>query len=150
MKQSQIDNCTQLLTHSKVKVEQRGRKAVFKNTAGAAFRKIHCDGCLIKAGLSADWIVVRDGVGHLVIELKGKDVEHAMKQVHATAAVWLHQLRNGERFAGLIVANQFPKVNTVVQRQQSIFRKCFSGPLHIVCKNYEYEFQRVLEFGGPL
>jgi hypothetical protein len=144
-----IDHCQEDTTVSKVKVEENGRKAVFRNSAQKKYKKTRIDGCVMVQTSAADWIVTKIPVGDVIIELKGKDVHHAVSQIHATARFWhKHKLFVG-KIAALIVCKQYPRASTAVQRSQSSFAKTYRGPLHVVTKNYEYEFERVLSFEGP-
>jgi len=84
------------------------------------------------------------------VELKGRDVEGAVKQVEATAALWLNELKRCDQVAGLIVARQFPRKNSTIQIKQANFAKRFSAPLHVVCQNSEYVFENLFGFRNPL
>lgn len=141
--------CETIISATKVKVKDANRKAVFINLNGEYYLVIKMDGCVVTNSLSADWIVSRSGIGDIVIEFKGRDVEYAVKQVMATAAYLTSgKFREGS-IAGLIVCRQYPKFNTAIQRAKSCFARLYRGPLHVVTKNYEYEFANVLSFNGP-
>jgi len=98
---------------------------------------------------SADWIISRKAYGDAIIELKGKDVDHAVKQVLATAHHWCQNDYQEGKIAALIVSTQFPKTNTSVQRAQQEFTKIFKGPLHVVTKNYNGCLEAIFSFRGP-
>ncbi|WP_431322549.1 hypothetical protein [Rhizobium sp. YTU87027] len=136
-------------TVSNVKVEERGRKAVFVNPQNTIHHKIQMDGCVIKNSTCADWVVTKQGVGTVIVELKGKHIEHGAKQVEATAVFLRGIGYNMPKLAGLIVGNGYPKANSTLQKFQASFRKSFGGPLHVVTKNDDFVFEKVLSSTGP-
>ena len=92
---------------------------------------------------------LKNSTGDVVIELKGKNVEHAVMQVFATAQYWTNNGFVSGKLAGLIVCKRYPRASPSIQRAQDKFSKSFRGPLHIVTKNYEFKFKNVLSFKGP-
>ena len=122
---------------------------MFVNLQRLPHLKVQVDGCILKNQLAADYVVSQGVIGDVIVELKGKDVEHAVKQVEATASHWQEQGYRVGRLAALIVSTQFPKANTQVRKAQENFAKKYKGPLHVVTKNYEGCLERVLSFNGP-
>jgi hypothetical protein len=128
--------CTQVVGVSRIKVSENGRKATFMNDKRERYKKIKIDGCVMSNTLAADWMVCHSKYGQIIVELKGSDVEHAAKQVFATASFLQERgLREGH-LAALIVANQFPRFNTIIQRRQSDFASKYDAPMHVVTKNH--------------
>lgn len=145
-----MNECRKETKVSRIKVEENGKKAVILNLEKLTYVVSAVDGCMIKNSVSADCAVSREGVGDVFIELKGADVNHAAEQIVATATFWTtHNLSFG-RLAGLVVACRYPKVSTAIQRAKVEFAKKFKGPLHVVNRNAEYEFDKLLSFTGPL
>jgi hypothetical protein len=134
---------------SRIKVEQFGRKAVFINDQNTVHQSIQVDGCVIQNEKAADYVVSRAAFGDVIVELKGKDVEEAVKQVEATAKHWIANGYCTGKIAALIVSTQFPKANTSVRRAQERFAKAYKSPLHVVTKNYEGRMEAVFSFKGP-
>lgn len=141
--------CIELTQDSRVKVSERGRKATFLNFEHCQYYKIQVDGCVVENSLAADWVVTKKGVGDIIVELKGKNVEHAVKQVNATAALWTDEKLRLGRLAALIVGTQWPRANTKMQKAAEAFKKRFNAPLHVATKNNEYIFEKVLRAGNP-
>ena len=86
----------------------------------------------------------RKALGVLVIEFKGKNVEHATKQIMETADF----IKNVDldihagKIAGLIVCRRLPAgASTDVQRQQVAFRKAYKGRLSVCCGNREHRLE---------
>jgi hypothetical protein len=139
-----IDECRAKVRHTRVKVEEKGRKAVFLNPTRAEFYVTRIDGCIVQNARAADYMVTKCGVGDIVVELKGTDTVHAVSQIAAAIPI----VRGGGhctgRFVGLIVCRRYPKVDTSLQRARSAFRKSFRTRVHVVSRNREYDFEHVL------
>ena len=143
--------CREKVTHSKIKVEEKGKSATFLNPGHRDFIKKRVDGCVLKNTTAADFVVTALGEGSVIVELKGVDVDHAVEQVHATA-VSLKECGSSNAlgpFAGLVVCARYPRFDTKVQSLMQKFAKAHRAPLHIVTRNEEYELVRVLAFDGP-
>ncbi|WP_188064642.1 hypothetical protein [Sphingobium sp. KCTC 72723] len=142
-------SCTNTVTHSKVKVEQLGRKAVFLNPDNQTFDVHEVDGCLITDGLRSDYIVSKKGVASVIVELKGKGVEHACNQLLETvkheAIIPLLESKVGF----LVVCRRFPRHDTYVRRAQSAIMKKFKTGFHIVCDQRELTVEGVIDPQGP-
>src|ERR1700738_2784150 len=75
------EKCITATRVTRVKIEgEHRRSAVFVNNDRATYRVIKVDGCLVRKGPAADWILAEHEVGDLVIELKGRDVGRALEQ----------------------------------------------------------------------
>lgn len=136
-------DCTVETTVSRIKVEERGKSAVFINLDRNPYWKIKVDGCVVKNAIAADWIVAQKNNGAIIVELKGKDVDHAAKQVIATATLWRSKNSRG-RLAGLIIATQYPTASPIIQRLQESFRKAFSAKLHVASGRREFRIEALL------
>lgn len=140
-----IDKCTLRKRVSKIVVEENKRKATFMNDDKAWFRVTKVDGCLCCNQVAADWVITKERVGSVVVELKGRDVPHGVRQVLATAAFWRHH-NPCCPIAGLVISRQRPSYSTSVQRAQTAFARTFQGPLHVVSCNRDFLFEVVLNF----
>src|SRR5579862_4583819 len=76
--------CSKKTKVSRIKFEERGRIAIFVNPDRAVYLRVRIDDCEITTGSRADWLI-RKGDADVVLELKGRDVDHALDQVVATA-----------------------------------------------------------------
>ncbi len=110
------EECVERINHSKVKVEEKGRKAVFRNPGKAEVLKIRIDDCLMKGeGLKADFVVSMPGVVDVIVELKGQDVPHARNQIVATLSFWRAYPPFSPKIAGLIVCSRSPLASSELQ-----------------------------------
>lgn len=145
-----LSKCQRSTTDSRIKVEEKGKKAVFLNDSRETYLKTQHDQCLVSHALASDWVISKDSVGDVIVELKGKDIDHATEQVLSTAQHWVSNELTHGHLAGLIVGTQYPRFDTKVRRGKENFTKRFRGPLHVVTRNCEFQFERVLSFQGPL
>jgi hypothetical protein len=142
-------NCIEEKLDSKIKCRDGNRYVIIKNDENDPFLKIRVDNCVVTDGARADWVVEK-AQSALIIELKGRDVEHAATQIFETAALWKIQEKRCVKVAGLIIARQYPRASTSLQRKQDKFAKEFKGPLHVINHNAEVVFSRAMSFKNPL
>lgn len=147
------ENCSRELIVSKVKVEEKGKQAIFLNPTRTKVRKTQIDGCLIKQTTACDWLVVRDGAEGVLVELKGCDVAKAIEQIEAT---FVYLKSNGglaRKMAALIVCRNppnHPSFSSKLLRAKNRLSTAYKAPLHIVSGNYEFQFEKLLSHKGPL
>jgi hypothetical protein len=71
-------------------------------------------------------VIVKPQVGEIVIELKGKGVDHAIDQVMATTKYLTDNSFRHGKIACLIVCSLYPRITTKVQRAKAAYMKAFS------------------------
>jgi len=137
------EHCIQTVCDSKPKVEENGRKAVFLNPQRAEVKKVKVDGCLIVgSGPRADYIVSMPGVVDVIVELKGKDIEHARDQIVATLPAWKAHPPFSAKVAGLIVCSRSPLSSSDLQVMKAKVSKNYGMSLTVdESGNKEYEFR---------
>lgn len=142
-------SCVEDVRHSLVTVAENSRSATFTNVKGTKIRRIRVDGCLLKGVTASDWIVSKENCLDLVVELKGCDVDHAMRQVIATLRFWCnHELKGGTRLAALVVCTKYPRVDTKIQRAKIQLAKEFNAPLHVRTRNETYNLCTLVHYSG--
>jgi hypothetical protein len=148
--QSKLADCTESLSHTRIKVDDNGsrRWAVFLNPKRAAIRKIRVDGCLLRDGPAADWVVSKADCVDVVVELKGRDVAHAIHQIVATLRFWssLGGVEQNNHLAALIVCTQYPRDNTKIERARRQIAQEHHAPLHVKSRNLKYAFEALAKF----
>jgi hypothetical protein len=149
MIKKKFSQCVKVNRNSKVTVKENKKQAIFLNPAKEPYDVIHVDGCVIVQNTSCDYVVSKNEVGDILIELKGMDVNHAVEQIMATAQFWSENDFRTGRIAGLVVSSRKPSNDTKIQRFQLAFLKKYKSPLHVWPKNDEFIFENVLEFKGP-
>ena len=73
--------CVTVDRSTRVKVEERGKKAVIYNKLSEKIYIIKVDGCVCQNETAADFVISKHGVGDVIVELKGKDVEQVRKDI---------------------------------------------------------------------
>lgn len=147
------ETCSQELLISKIKVEEKGKQAVFLNPNRLKVRKTQVDGCLVKQATACDWLVVRAEEEGVLVELKGCDVAKAIEQIEATFAYLRSNGGLAKKMAALIVCRNppnHPSFNSKLLRAKDRLSAAYRAPLHIVSGNYEFHFEKVLSHKGPL
>lgn len=128
-----MSHCVEVVSHSKVKVEENKMKVIFLNPTCQDFRRGRIDGCLVVDGIRADYFVSGCGKSVLV-ELKGCNVDHACKQLFAAAE---HEnvkpLLTG-KLGFLIICSKFPSNTTSVQIAQDKAKKKYGSKLLVLTK----------------
>lgn len=145
-----IEACRVKSNVSRITLAERGRKTTFVNPSKDEYIKTRYDGCVVTNELAADYVVSKSGIGCVIVELKGRNVEHAVKQIEATASFWMRERLCCGQLAALIIAKHYPRSSPSVLKAKGIFYKKYKAHLHIVTKNEdEFKFERVLSASGP-
>ncbi len=139
--------CVTINNNSNVKIsEPRSTSAVFSNKDRHQFKLIRFDGCIKNGETACDWIVEKDAIGRLAVELKGSDVDHAVEQIEAG----LEYLRTVGMIdlpvAGLVICTRYPSVDTKVQRLSLRMAKKFGAPLKVRRDGRNLTFESMLSF----
>ena len=58
--------------------------------------------------LKADYLVSKPGTADVIIELKGKDIKHAVMQITSTLVIWKKAPPFSNKIGGLIVFTRCP------------------------------------------
>ncbi|KAA6322012.1 hypothetical protein EZS27_028406, partial [termite gut metagenome] len=97
---------------------------------------VKVDGCAIKDGIRCDWMIIDSGVEHY-IELKGRDVTHALEQLKQSIQRLSNDPAKEIKFA-FVVSTRCPLSGTDVQKMQKMFKDEFKANLTI--KNSPFTF----------
>ncbi|OHE16234.1 MAG: hypothetical protein A2540_03665 [Sulfurimonas sp. RIFOXYD2_FULL_37_8] len=125
-----ISTCNQLSNNSLISVKEPKRKVQFiiDNKSKLAINKVTVDGCLIDSNtsLKCDYLFeILDGstiIKVLYIELKGKDLTHAILQLEATIKYCL-QYHNSHNRECHVVSTAVPKASTKSTTLKKEFRR---------------------------
>ena len=142
MASNPLSPCSEIVTHSSVVVSERGKTVAFLNADQKEFCRLRVDGCAIKVGPRADYVVSKVGSISVVIELKGSDVGHAVDQLFATVAneAIAEYLEVRQRL--LIVCAEYPSFDTKIAKAQVRARKG-GMTLKVVCKSFECDIEQI-------
>ena len=140
--------CTKVLRHSKIKVEQNKRKAIFNNTNREEFEVSEIDGCVVKEGIRCDNLV-SNGDNSVLIELKGGDVNHACNQLFQTASHNKVIPLFRQKVGFLVICSQYPRFDTAVRKAKDRAAMEFGSGFHVVCNKGEFDLENVVKISGP-
>lgn len=142
-------SCIERVRHSKVKVEENGKKAVFLNPGREVFEIHTIDGCIIKNGQKCDFAVA-DSEGNVAfVELKGSDVGHACAQLFATAA---HQACTdlvSRRVGFLVIKGKIPRFDSNVAKSKVRAAREYKAGFHVEKNQGEFSVSRIVAIDGP-
>jgi len=141
--------CTSRVNHSKIKVEENKRKAIFNNPSRQDYEVSKVDGCLITNGIRCDNLVSRCDDLSVLVELKGGDVGHACDQLfQAVKDANVTPLLKGK--AGfLVICSKYPRFDSFVRRAKERAAKEYKAGFHVVCNKGEFDIDRVVAIDGP-
>lgn len=135
--------CTQMVTCTVVKVEENKRKALFKNDDRKDYAISRIDNCIVMDGVRADYLVSKVGCASVLVELKGKNVEHACEQLFASATHKDVKPLIENKLGFLIVCSKFPKFDTHVIRAKTRAARQFKAGFQVVCNYGTFDIEQV-------
>ena len=119
--------CIQTIRHPKIKLSDpgTGKSALLGNPDKAPVRTIKMDHCLAPEGtVAADFVASKPDLVDVIVELKGRNVDHAAEQVDATWLFWSRHAEHtqGQLISAWILCKQFPQASQKAKRALENFR----------------------------
>lgn len=128
------EECVKVSNNSKIVCEENKRKIVFNNSSNKNVSKILVDGCQITEGIRCDYLITFNTDEHFV-ELKGKDITHAFKQLIRTITLLKNSTCNNR--VSYIISSRSPLVAASIQVERLKFRKKYQSELIVKNNNYQ-------------
>lgn len=125
-------NCTIETTNKVFVLEENKRKCVFANPQSRTLIRIVVDGCQITEGTRCDFLVLDHQKNEYFIELKGKDIPHAIEQLEETIKQLSNSATDTQKTA-IIVTSRHPSSDTSIQRAKAFFKKKYK--VDLISKN---------------
>lgn len=148
-KNAEQTKCTNVARHTLIKVEENRRKVIFFNEDRMEYSISVVDGCLIKNGIRADYLISKNKVASVVVELKGSGVEHACDQLLATVEHENIIPLLEKKIGFIVVCSKYPRFDSFVARAKNKCAKKYRAGFHVVCDQRELNIERVVEIDGP-
>lgn len=128
-------NCTTEVKDRILVFEENKRKCVFSNPQNNTLTKVIVDGCQITEGVKCDFLVLDHKGNEYFVELKGKDIPHALEQLEST----IKQLSGTDdiRKTAIIVTSRYPSNDTTMQRAKVLFKKKYK--VDLISKNIKMD-----------
>jgi hypothetical protein len=107
---SALERCTEETRSPRVTVKANGRAATFLNLERTTVKKVDVD-CWLQSTseVRSDYLLTKPAIVDVIIELKGKDIDHAVAQILATLSRWRATKGCSPKFGGLVVFTRSPK-----------------------------------------
>ena len=123
---------------SNIKFEEKQSKIIFENKLNKLCIKVNVDGGVIAKNTNCmrcdDLLVVKQEQLFCYVELKGKDIGHAIDQLEASLKnPLLNPACAQKKKAYAVGKNQIPLMSPFIQSKQKMFKTAFSTDL-IVCR----------------
>jgi len=139
--------CIAIITDKEIVFSDKKSKSEFKilNEQQRKIEKHKVDDCLIKGNdfLKCDWLAI-DKVSRkeVYIELKGKNVEHAIKQI-CSAIEKLSENKNAKKL-GYVICTRSPLSSTQIQTLAKQVRNSHQLILRVKSKQHTEKIEKVI------
>lgn len=129
------EECVEETTDPNIKCEEGKRSFIVQNEGRKKFLKVRVDGCQIVDGCKCDFLLVNVETGdEYFVELKGKDIGHALEQLDRSLNLLSDKMNTDKRTCAFVVATSVsPKMTTKVQKYKIKFKRTYNSGL-IVCE----------------
>ena len=78
------EHCIEKISYKKIVLKENRSTITFENPRTLEVEKIKVDGCAIKNSIKCDFMLIPENLPEHYIELKGKDIKHALQQITET------------------------------------------------------------------
>ena len=122
-------HCIERTTNTILKFEEKRSVLHINNKAKRELLRYRVDGCLVTTGRRCDWLLVDEASKtEVFIELKGADVDEAIKQLCLSVDVLS---KKPKKKYGYVVCTRCPVSSPSIQRMQKTVLKSHSLTLRI-------------------
>ena len=126
--------CEKTSKNSKIVLSDSGsknNKSKFRldNQKKAKIRVVRVDDCAIKQGLRCDYLLILPDNLEIYVELKGKNVEHAVKQLESSIKQLTDSL-SAEKLC-FVASTRFPITSPQIQKLKKNFKRNYNAKLTI-------------------
>jgi hypothetical protein len=99
------------------------------NPRKTKIKVIQVDDCVIKQGIRCDYLIILSDEQEIYVELKGKDVEHAVKQIESSIQQLTEDL-SAEKLC-FIASTRCPMTSPQIQKLKKNFKRNYNAKLTI-------------------
>ncbi len=121
-----INICNDYNNNKVVSVSENRRKFIIKNSSHFYINRVKVDDCYIKNGERCDYLfeIIKDSdlIRVFYLELKGKEIEKAIKQLESTIRYCKTRHHNIKK-ESYIVSSRVPSSGTSLQNLKKKFKK---------------------------
>jgi len=116
-----------------IPVHEHGRTFRLLNPSRKWINKVAVDTCYITTGLRCDYLFEVEQQKVYYVELKGKNIEHAVKQLRTTMNYCKSEHATCPKECH-IVASRVPKMSTSIQKSKKEFKQKYAAALYVHTK----------------
>ena len=131
------DKCITTTTNKRIVFKENRSKLTILNEEQKELSKIIIDDCQITDELRCDFILLEDDKENY-IELKGHDLNYAIKQIKSTIQKLSDDSRRYPK-RSFIICTRVTMTSTGIQNLQHEFRRKFDSDLIVKSTPYEYK-----------
>lgn len=117
------DGCSHPKKFKKIVLTERGKAAIFENLTFETYTVTKVDGCVRCDGPKVDFAVADVSGRRVLVELKGRDVEHGIDQISNTLGCMKKSGVASKSIAALIVCTKVPIAVSRSQRLIAALKK---------------------------
>ncbi|PXV61890.1 hypothetical protein CLV62_12445 [Dysgonomonas alginatilytica] len=132
--------CSAIVTHSLIVCEEKRSKITFENKTKKEINKVQVDGCQItdQNNHKCDYLLVDNELSiEYFIELKGHDINHALRQIEATIPRLSQSAQQQTKYC-FIISFRTPMASTEIQIKQREFKRKYNATLIIKSSPYNH------------
>ncbi|NEO98798.1 MAG: hypothetical protein F6K58_08995 [Symploca sp. SIO2E9] len=130
-------DCEEHRYDKSIVLKENQSKITLKNPKGLDILVITVDGCAIKEGLRCDYVVIPNLDSEIYIELKGRDISHAIKQLENSIKILSDDSKKKRKIC-FIISSRCPKMSTEIQKFKKNFKRDYNATLTIKNINYTH------------
>lgn len=128
--QDYYEGCETRVGDRQIILEENRCSITFVNNSRKEIRIIEVDGCVITEGRRCDYLLVPPEKTEYYVELKGKNVKHAVEQIEATIAELSADKRKHPKYA-FVVCTRCPLSGQDVNEYRQKFMENYRASLQI-------------------
>ena len=131
--------CEIITTNQLISLKENRSKIIFENPNRLEVCIVKVDGCATESGPRCDYALTVDAMKEeFYIELKGRDVEHALDQIEATIKAISSDLRKQPKLCFIISTRCPPRSVTKISNRQQVLKKKYNAKL--IVKNTPHTY----------
>jgi hypothetical protein len=131
--------CEKSTKNPVIRLKENRSEIIFKNPERLEVCIVTVDNCAIQEGIRCDYALTVDNLKEeFYIELKGRDIEHALDQLEATIQIISSDPQKYPKTCFVISTRCPPRANTKIANRQQIMKKKYNAAL--IVKNISHTY----------
>ena len=122
-----IKKCNECKEDKIIPAKENKREFIIKNNSKKNINKVKVDDCLIKSGQKCDYLfeIECESLKEIFyVELKGKDLNHALEQILTTIKFCeTNYSHHSYKRKAFVVLSRYPKEDSSIQKRKKEFKR---------------------------